>query len=286
MEDVIKKCSFENWYQILRGNTIRAHVIEMPDEFKNYLLHDDFIVDENQFPELEKKVNAAIEDLNGKAFPKLNFTAPTDALSFGYNHTLEIHSFHDLMHVLKASTRIMIDLSAPFDHNVDIKPYIVLKRYFNYLTDREFRIFMRDRDHYFVSSRNTFQPYHFDEDTVEDLADQMVEVVSEKLHPTKLIIDFYISPKMKPHIIDIAPWSEVCSPLLFEWDELEKLDECEVRLSNEVNIKPKEDPSVPAEMMDGQTLEQMIQAYKAYEEQMKKEAEEASKRENNQQNDQ
>ena len=271
MEEVIQKCSFENWYQKLRSNTIRAHIIEMPDEFKNYLLHEDFIVDENQFPELEKKVNDAIEDLNGKAFPKLNFTAPTDSLSFGYNHTLEIHSFQDLMHVLKASTRIMIDLSKPFDENVTVKPYIILKRFFNYKTDREFRIFMRDRDHFFVSSRNTFVPYHFNEDVVEDLADQMVEVVSENIHPTKLIIDFYISPKMKPHIIDIAPWSKVTSSLLYDWDELEQLEDCEVRLSNDINVQPREDAAVPAEMMNGQTLEQMIQAFREYEEQMQRE---------------
>jgi hypothetical protein len=269
MEDLIKKCSFENWYPVLRDETIRAKIIEMPEDFKNYLLHSDFVVTKGIFPELEAKVNDAIEDLNGSTFVKLNFTAPTDSQWIAPNRTLELHSFEDIVYVLKASTRVMLDLSKPFGHDVDIKPIIVLKRYFRYKDNREFRIFMRDRKHFFVSSRDTSIPYHFDKEEVEELCDKMVEAVSRKLHPTKIVIDVYISPKMRPHIIDVAPWSPITNTLLFNWDELEHLDACEVRLSDGISIQPKEDPAVPVEMMDGKSLEEVLKSFKDYEEQLK-----------------
>ena len=265
MNEVIRKCSYENWYHSLKDYTLKSHVIEMPEEFKEFLLHEDFIINENQFPDLERKVNEAIRDLGGCAFPKLNFTAPTDALGFGFNHTLEVHSFHDLIYVLKGSTRVMIDISAPFNTQTEVKPYIVLKEFYHYRADREFRIFMKDRERFYVSSRNTCVPYSLDEDDVEELADKIVEKVSEKVHPTKLTIDIYISPSMKTHIIDIAPWSRVSSSLLFDWVELDHLDECEVRLSKDFHIRPKEDSAVPSDMLENDTLSQMIQSFREYE---------------------
>ena len=268
MEEIIKKCSFENWYPVLRDNTIRAKIIEMPEDFKDYLVNSDFIVEDGQFPELERKVNEAIEDLHGSTFIKLNFTAPTDAQWIAPNRSLELHSFNDVIHVLKASTRVMLDLSKPFNHECDVKPVIVLKRYFHYKSNREFRIFMRDREHFYVSSRNTSVPYQMDEEDVEEICDKMVEAVSRKLHPTRMIIDVYISPKMEPHIIDVAPWSKVSNALLFDWVELEHLDECEVRLSKEMSVQPAEDPAVPAEMMDGKTLDELIKSFKDYEKQL------------------
>lgn len=268
MEEIILKCSFENWYPILRDDTIRSKIIELPEDFMNFLLTDEFIIEEGKFTTLENQVNKAIDELGGVAFPKLNWTAPTDSQWIGFGKSLEVRSFSDLQYVFKASTRMLIDITAPFNYqNIQVKPIIVLKRWFNYKKNREFRIFMRDPEHFFVCSRCINIPCHLTQEEVLPLAQKMVELVSKKIHPYRIIIDIYISPKMRPHVVDIAPWTDVSSPLLYTWSELELLNEITVRLADGLNIQPPEDAAVPSEMADGKTLEDLMKSFKEFKEQ-------------------
>lgn len=265
MEEIIQKCSFDKWYPILRDDTIRSKIIELPDDFKEFLLFHEFIIEDGKFKDLEKRVNDAIDELGGVAFPKLNFTAPTDSNWIGFGKSIEVRSFKDLVYVFKASTRMLIDITCPFNvQNVEIKPIIVLKKWFNYKVNREFRIFMRDSEHFFVSSRNISVPYYLTQEEVREGAQTMVNLISQKIHPYRIIIDFYISPKMRPHVIDIAPWTDVTSPLLYSWSELELLAQTEVRLTTDLNVQPPEDAAVPSDMADGRKLEEIMASLKEF----------------------
>lgn len=266
MEAVIRKCSFENWYHILRQDTVRSVIIPLPDDFKEYMLNGEFIIEDSQFPELEQQVSQAIDELGGKAFGKLNFTAPTDSAWIGTNRSLEITSFNDFVYLFKASTRILIDIKKPFGlESLDIKPYIVLKRWFTYKENREFRIFMKNKDLFFVCSRYVDIPCEIDDEIIEEKAATLVSIVVDKIHPTEMIIDMYISPKLRPHFIDIAPWNRASSALLYDWDELNTLESIEIRRGGECGIQPSPDPAVPQEMLGGASLEDILKSLKDFE---------------------
>jgi hypothetical protein len=142
MLECIRRCSFDQWYPIFTKDTIRSCTIDLPSDFQEFLLEGEFVVEDGMFPAFARSVDNAIEWLGGRAFCKLNFTAPTDAQWMGMNRSLMVKSFQDMIYFLKASTRVLVDITTPFGESPNpCKPILVLKRWFDYDTDREFRVF-------------------------------------------------------------------------------------------------------------------------------------------------
>ncbi|OHS98509.1 D123 family protein [Tritrichomonas foetus] len=268
MENTIKCCSYDNWYESLRktNQAVRSQIIPLPDDFIEFLLTGEFLIEENMFPDLEAKVKEALRDLGGHAFVKLNFTAPLDAQWIGSQRTMEIKEFQDIIYILKASTRVLLDITQPFGEKVEgIKPILVLKKYFDYRRDREFRVFQKTKGLRFISSRYDDVPCHIEEEEVNKLINEFINHVSEIIKEENLIFDVYISPKMRIHLVDVAPWNDATSAAMFTWEEIKEMNNCETRLCHECVIHPVEDPAVPVELTGGASLDEIIKAMKELE---------------------
>ena len=269
MENKIKSCSYDAWYDALRrtNQAVRSCIIPLEQDFVDFLLKGEFMIKDNMFPDLELKVKEALRDLGGHAFVKLNFTAPTDAQWIGAQRTLEIQEFNDVLYLLKASTRVLLDVTQPFGEEIEgIKPVMVLKKYFDYKRDREFRVFQKKKGLRLISSRYNDVPCRISKDDVEKIVDEFIDHVSDIIPEDELIFDVYISPRMRIHMMDIAPWNHATSPSMFTWEEIENMDHNETRLCEECIICPLEDPSVPIELTGGASLDEIIEAMKKLEE--------------------
>lgn len=267
MQEVIPKVSFEKWYPKLAKQAISSKVINLDKNFIDFLMNGEFIIDPNDFPDLKRQVEEAIDELGGKVFAKLNFTAPTDALWIGKSRSLEITTFEELLYLFKASTRIFLDLTAPFGGELrDLKPVLVLKRWLRYYTDREYRVFLRNREIIHISSRYTNQRNQIPREEVEKQLMPLAIQVYEAIGSEQLIIDMYISPKMKPHVVDISPWNEATSTSMFTWEQIEALERSSTRLCETPIIEPTQDPAVPVEMMDGSTISDIINSMNDFKE--------------------
>ena len=265
LHETIKRCSFDAWYNVFRRKTVRSKLVNMSDEFRKYLLEEDFLIESGRFPELKAEIEDAIEELGGKAFVKLNFTAPIDAQWIGVDKTLTVTNFEEVVCLLKASTRVLIDLTAPFGEQVKVaQPVIVLKKWFAYWINQEFRVFVKEPELYAITSRYCDVKCELALDKVNGLLKPFIEEVAKEFGRNRVIFDLYISPKLRVHIVDIQPWNVTASTGMFTPAELEDLNQCETRLCETPILKPLDDPAVPIEMYDGQTLEQLIESFKQF----------------------
>ena len=252
--------SFNYWYPLLKKDTIKSNFINIPEEFKNFLLNEEFIIDEQQFYDFSEKINKIIEELGGIVFIKLNFSAPTDSNWIGFNRTLEIRNFIDICYLLKASTRVLLDLINPFGENFDINPILTIKKWFNYKQEREFRIFHKKNQLYFISSRYLYLPCPIETEIISEKSEILINLIRNTLKIDNFILDIYISPKFRPHIIDIAPWNQILNSYLFNWEELNILEKNEIRINNKIDIIPLDEPPVPIEFLNGSNLDQLIES--------------------------
>lgn len=267
MNDTIAACSYERWGGRFPGRTVRGQFVAVPDAFKVYMLKDDFVVDTDMFPDLKTAVEDAIKELGGKAFVKMNYTAPTDAQWIGPSRTLTVRTFEDVMYLLKGSCRVMIDLTTPFGESVEPpKPIIVLKKWFIYDQEREFRVFYKSEGVLAVSSRYSHIACVLERDEVESLVVPFIEEVAATFPKNRLVLDVYISPKMRPHLIDVQPWCEVVSTGLYTWDELDAVDALDVRLCDRPVISRNEEPAVPVELQGGAALAEVMASLKEFDE--------------------
>jgi hypothetical protein len=262
MDETIRRCSFEQWHPIFAKDGVATRIIPLPDEFKTFLLHGQFIDDDSLFPDFRAAVESAIEDLDGKIFPKLNFTAPLDAQWLSQDGTIAAKSFHDLLYLLKGSTRILIDLTAPFGEVLEVPAVLVLKKWMAYRRHRELRVFVKSPGLYAVTSRYCDIGASLTEDEIEEYVDPFIESACERFPGDRLIFDLYVTSKFRVHMLDIAPWNDVASTGLFSREELEGMSEIETRLADGCDVRRPEDPAVPIEMQDGKSLAEVIELMK------------------------
>lgn len=104
----VMNCEFSQWYPLFKDVTFKSHIIELPNQFLEWLKTDGLSLPSNtptsifctnkdecdsdddgediahqpemlhdfQFDELNKQVSDAIENLGGHVFPKTNWSAP------------------------------------------------------------------------------------------------------------------------------------------------------------------------------------------------------------------
>ena len=135
----VERCSIHRWYPHLKAKSIRTTLITLDAAVVRYLIADGVYVpdigdgdadasggdaDDNEqwdddedaeaadgnerFPELESAITAAIEKHGGACFPKLNWSAPSDA-AWVLGGSLKCTSARDVLLLLKSSDRIAHD---------------------------------------------------------------------------------------------------------------------------------------------------------------------------------
>jgi D123 len=191
--------------------------------------------------DIHESIRSTINELGGKAIPKLNWSAPKDATWISATNSLECRSPNDIYLLLKSSDFVTHDLEHPFDDCVDedgapmsmearkaavqeLSYYLVLRKYFLWNSSIEFRCFVRNRQLIAICQRD-LNHFEFLFKMRDELGRKVQEFFDEKLKGTFpdpcFVFDVYIPP---PHeriwLIDINPWAQRTDPLIFSWLEL------------------------------------------------------------------
>ena len=106
------------------------------------------------FPDFNHQIKAALEELGGAVFPKLNWSAPRDASWVGVGHSLKCESLSQIWLLLKSSEFICHDLTQAFkdcvdseDVNEEITFVLALKKWSNDINPAtEFRCYIKQKD--------------------------------------------------------------------------------------------------------------------------------------------
>lgn len=290
----LDRCSIDHWYPALRAVTIRTKLLPLSADFVRYLLADNVYVpdaasqseDEGElsshesssddgedqgdaqgktprFRELEAAIGSAIQAYGGHCFPKLNWSAPTDA-AWMLGGSLKCASARDVMLLLKSSDRISHDLcdarrayggvNGSDEAGVTDKWVLALRRWSNLKPDHEFRCFCSDGGARLLAAcqRDRFSHYDFlaparpqllallesflervgrlarpDRSQTSSADDNQsptpVPRASQLLLPHHVVVDCYIDASERVYLLDVAPFHDATDPLLFEWDELRAL---------------------------------------------------------------
>lgn len=148
------QCALPVWYESFKYLTIKSVFIPLSQAFVDYLGSDGLVLpegcelpghvisndesndeEENEqswvdqeddesligpvFPELIQKISDSIQTLNGNVFPKLNWSAPRDAVWISPGNTLRCTTPAEIILLLKSSDFISHDLSLLEDTNTE-----------------------------------------------------------------------------------------------------------------------------------------------------------------------
>ncbi|KAI9731817.1 MAG: hypothetical protein M1818_007682 [Claussenomyces sp. TS43310] len=262
----ILNCSYESWYPRYKSSTLRSRIIYLTPAFLSYLREDGLWLpddtpyketpwssqnenkpadpewedeekpnDASAFAELHQQIQDTIKELGGSVVPKLNWSAPKDALHMALSkNSMECNSPNDIYLLLKSSIFVTHDLEHAFDDALDTPPEIlstddirytlILRPYFKINTAFEFRCFVRDRTLVGLSQRELTH-FNYDNRLLVDLQDRIQDFFNAKLKNTfpdpNFTFDVYLpEPHDRVRLIDINPWAPRTDPLLFSWLEL------------------------------------------------------------------
>ena len=278
MSDDLQRCSIHSWFPSLKNSSIRTTLIPLDAAFVKYLLadgvrvpdvgdesdgsgfsdEDETAADDNEeeaaassFPELEEKITAAIRRHGGAIFPKLNWSAPTDA-AWVLGGSTKCASARDVLLLLKSSDRVAHDLCdarSAYDDGEDAESNaptggepddagddgnfawtLALRRWCNLRPSSEFRCFSVEHGAHLVAAcqrdRSTYYPF------LDALRPRLLELLESfalrtfgegpdaPLLPSRVVWDAYVDAEEKVHLIDVAPFHKATDPIVFEWEEL------------------------------------------------------------------
>jgi hypothetical protein len=201
------------------------------------------------------QIDAAIAKLGGAAFPKLNWSSPRDS-AWMLGGSARCVNASDVVALLKCSQHIAHDLTT---HGAVLAPrapdgaatvaagatggahpgggwVLALRSWCNLHPGGEFRCFAHGERVFAISQRDRFTRYAHLEAERAELCKKIRAFwrdVSRAAAPRgghvgpagrPLAVDVYMDSSRRLHVIDLSPFSEaVTDPLLFGWDELERL---------------------------------------------------------------
>lgn len=191
--------------------------------------------DASKFAEVHQKIKDTIKELGGSVVPKLNWSAPKDALHMALcKNSIECTSANDIYLLLKSSIFITHDLEHAFDNCVDSPPNsitaadipytLILRPFFKINTAFEFRCYVKDRTIVGISQRD-LRYFGYSNELIETLQTRIQDFFAAKLKTTfpdpNFAFDIYLpEPYDRVRLIDINPWAPRTDPLLFSWIEL------------------------------------------------------------------
>lgn len=217
-----------------------------------------------RFPELHQLIKDKIAELGGAVAPKLNWSAPKDAVWISpHQNTIKCTTPNDVYLLLKSSNFITHDLEHAFDDCTlpasataaavassssatattttptsasAFKPVLVLRSYFNPHTAMEFRCFVKHRNLVAITQRDLHY-FEFLRGLRADVVARVAQLFNHRLRFTFpdgcFVFDVYVpendgsdspGPLGRARLIDINPWAPHTDSLLFGWSELLDLE--------------------------------------------------------------
>ncbi|KAI9146502.1 D123-domain-containing protein [Paraphysoderma sedebokerense] len=263
----VLNCSFSAWYDKFKGHTIKSRIVKpLSNEFIQYLLADgvmlpldpngnqqqpyvteiddssetnvDWDEDDDEapsFPDLEHQIEAAIRELGGAVFPKMNWSSPKDASWITLGSTLKCQNSVDIFLLLKSSDFIVHDLEHAFDSTTEVESEaqssegleyeLVLRKWYELSPSMEFRCFIRDHVLLAISQRDSSNYYSFLQEIRDDIESAISEFflrqVRGKFSNANYVFDVYVNRStLKVVIVDFNPFSVETDALLYSWPEI------------------------------------------------------------------
>lgn len=198
-----------------------------------------FVDPKIEFSEVENFITSCFDKKNSKLTPRLNWSAPKDAVwILPYNNSMLTYTSEDVYLLLKSSNYIMHDLLYPYDElkdnceKEDVNHDLILREWIeNFNPSLEFRVFVMSGKIIGISQRDIRTEYiylHDIKDEVRSTIDNFFEEVFIKNYfeesstqEQNLVLDLYVDIKTQYlKVIDINPFARSTEPLLFTWNEL------------------------------------------------------------------
>ncbi|KAJ3046013.1 hypothetical protein HDV00_003761 [Rhizophlyctis rosea] len=188
------------------------------------------------FPDLERDIAEAVQELGGAVFPKLNWSSPKDASWIALSGTLKCDNAADIFLLLKSSDFVTHDLCQAFEHCCTASPdeelpkrperfELVLRKWYDLSPSMEFRCFVRDGNLIGISQRDTANYYEFLPELANDFRDLIEHFYDQKLEgkfpDPSFVFDVYINKgNRKVWLLDINPFGPMTDALLFKWEDI------------------------------------------------------------------
>ncbi|KAJ2837691.1 hypothetical protein J3B02_006408 [Coemansia erecta] len=181
-------------------------------------------------------IREAIDRLGGRVFPRMNWSAPTDATWMTYDNTLQCRSLSEVLIVLKGSDKISEDIegnrflskqemAGGWEHE------LVLRQWCNLYPSMEFRCFVRNRKLVAISQIE-MQHYAFLENMRQEIESSIQRLfdqhICSQFESENYCFDAYITQENgRAFVIDFEPWCEKVDSCLYLWQEILDLREGE-----------------------------------------------------------
>lgn len=254
------------WYESLKKHSIKRERIVVSEEFVRYFVESDFIVPpelslgpstsepddalylsaKNDLSRLSTFGKRVLERFKSGVVPRMADKAPSDAVWIQPGETLRCASMEDVFMLLKASDRVSDRIVYKRSERIEIE----LRQWSNLTASREFRCFLKGRRLICISQRNyrTFFPFLLDtaeqekiKKTLSSFFEDIGDKVDELYQDTMLRVDVYVDRQMKTWIVDLSPLTVECDHCLFSFEEIETLQELELRvLPSQIAMQPCE----------------------------------------------
>jgi len=244
----------------------RTVIIDLPDDFKDFLLADGVQLPEGtkastclsnetqswssesengvgdtaepsterifSFPDLNEKIQLAIDEMGGEVFPKLNWSAPRDA-TWMNGGRMSCSTPGDVYLLIKSSDFCSYDVNQAL-HAVsteedctesDFQLQLALRKFFTIHPQQEFRCFVKSRKLIAISQRQASQHYPQLSDDMERYVDLLCDFFDSVLRdelslPENFVFDAYLDRKERVWLVDVNVWASRTDSLLFSWEEL------------------------------------------------------------------
>ncbi|XP_054000330.1 cell division cycle protein 123 homolog [Hylaeus anthracinus] len=271
------ECSFSSWYPQFNKNSLKATILDIPNEVVEYLEHDAFLLPveatndtlenaewtdgspvvneehsvESQptFPEFSQKIQDVLDNY-GSIFVKSNWSSPSDATWVVPTKTLKCKTLEEVYLLLKSSDRIMKDLNSVrnyADQESPMKACLVLKQWQDINPCTEFRCFVIDNELIAISQRDISQYHSYNESEKYniqiDIKSLFMERIKDRFPLSNYSFDVIRYKKDKVKIVDFGPLDESATKgTLFTYEELQNIlnDAPEFRfIGEEIGIQPK-----------------------------------------------
>lgn len=240
-----------------------------------------------EFQSIHDDIKATIKEM-GPVTPKMNWSAPRDAVWIMATNTMKCDNASDVYLLLNASNYIMHDISSAFsecdglteDDLKDVQYELVLRKWFNVNPALEFRVFVKDRHIIGITQRDLNFYDYLDalKPTIRNLVDEFFETVIVDTFPDDdFVMDVYLPrPFDKVFLIDINPFSRKTDSQMYTWHELasmnpETIEEYDIRLVTETDkgrfaTKEHSENMVPMDVvnasLDSHAMAELAQQWK------------------------
>lgn len=169
-----------------------------------------------------QEIRHRIDKLGGESvFPRMNWSAPKDAVWTTATNTLQCETPSQILHLLKSSDKVSTDL---LSRQAMSEPELVLRQWANLVPSMEFRCFVKNRKLIAISQID-YQYYEFLELIKGDIEYKLQgffdTCVHDQFPSESYCFDVYMAKTNdRIYVVDFEPWAYSVDSCLYSWKEL------------------------------------------------------------------